>query len=214
MKVISLKTKTPGTVHPSHGNSVYGPDISSLPDSEWGAIQQERVENNTVLSFFILECECDAQTIALLEFKPPTMGGHVTETEVELACPNCGDILPLKLPCDMDGVKVSRLESWTKGVKVRGLERERKNPEYNHDVAKSKFGRLMDNCFTVEMRQLPDRYARILNVNWRIDETVAQQHMFELSRTEEFAQYVARQVIRAFQKEILKTKQNRGTFSP
>ena len=117
-------------VHLHHGRQYYY-------DSEFSAVNNDRVDNNITLEFFTTECDCGACGLYLVE-TASTMHAFRNLKEdipqpyletIDVECPaQCGGQVRMAFPDvhPVHGLKIRCLEAWTRRVEVQGLD----EPEY------------------------------------------------------------------------------------
>ena len=125
-------------VHLHHGRQYYY-------DSEFSAVNNDRVDNNITLEFFTTECECGTSGLYLVEtantmssFKRPEedIPQPYFET-IDIECPaHCGGQTRMAFPDvhPVHGLKIRCLEAWTHRVEVNGLEQEPERHNHGHST--------------------------------------------------------------------------------
>lgn len=93
-----------------------------IKDSERTSINEERLENKTILSFFVIACSCCAHTMWEVEHVPLQLNEHGEPEKVAFECPGCGEIHEMLIECNnYHGVSTKILESWDEGTAIQGI---------------------------------------------------------------------------------------------
>ena len=115
-------------------------------DSEFNAVNRDRVDNDITLEFYLANCDCGAQGLYLVEqanmkvdyFKAAEeMIPNPTYEIIDLKCPaDCGGSLRMAFTNvhPTHGLKIRCLEAWTRRVEVQGLEQEPERHNHGHST--------------------------------------------------------------------------------
>uniref|UniRef100_A0A6M3INU9 Uncharacterized protein n=1 Tax=viral metagenome TaxID=1070528 RepID=A0A6M3INU9_9ZZZZ len=106
-----------------------------VPEAEWTSIQEERLEKNTNIAFFIIDCGCQASTMWKIEY----LFDKKHLEQIELKCPACGWIQLMVVNAEIqNGVNTKIVESWNNGVSVQGLSNKKQNEKIKELTCKIK----------------------------------------------------------------------------
>ena len=114
-------------IHLHHGRQYYY-------DSEFTSVNQNRVDNDITLEFYLANCDCGAQGLYLVE--QANMRANYYESAAGLIPEPSYETIDIKCPADCGGsirmafsdihpthgLKIRCLEAWTRRVEVNGLD--------------------------------------------------------------------------------------------
>jgi len=104
-----------------------------MMNTEWIHLQEERLSNQMIISFFLLDCSCGAVSLIKMEYSaniptPLFSSNNITKASFEtknLTCPGCNTEIRIAVPSHNAETDYTRdiriLDSWTTRTKVEGL---------------------------------------------------------------------------------------------